>query len=516
MTPPLPKRTTALTAWLIPLLFLSLSATASPTTPMEGFDDYVEQARQDWEIPGLAVAVIKDDAVVFEKGFGTRQLGKSKQIDTHTLFSIGSTTKAFTSVALALLVDEGKVNWDEPVISYLPYFRVADPYVTRELTVRDILTHRSGVETADYLWYAAKKPDEIIRRMRYAKQSSSLRTQWDYHNNMYIVAGAVIEAASGMSWEEFVSNRILKPLGMKETMMTAEDIEKRPNVAQAHDEINNTLQLIPYPHIKEAGPAGSIQSNVADMSRWMSFLLSNKDANNQPLLTPASHAELFKPQMALKGPLYPQAKQASPNFVAYGLSWFLQDYRGQRLVMHTGTIWGMSAMVALLPEKNVAVVVLANRYHAELRHALMYDVFDRYIGPTDKDWSKDLLSLQEDMKTKQAQSRQQQENSIKTTAPNPSQPLKDYTGVYLDKLYGELKVSMTSSALSLQLMGSERLIADMIHWNNDSFKVVFRDSRFNDRLIQFRLDVNGNINAAELSNSRKVIATFQRQTEASR
>ena len=146
----------------------------------------------------------------------------------------------------------------------------------------------------------------------------------------------------------------------------------------------------------------------------------------------------------------------------------------------------------------------------------MYDVFDRYIGPTEKDWSKDLLSLQEDTKTKQAQSRQQQENSTKTTAPNPSQPLKDYTGVYLDKLYGELKVSMTSSALSLQLMGSERLIADMIHWNNDSFKVVFRDSRFNDRLIQFRLDVNGNINAAELSNSRKVIATFQRQTEASR
>lgn len=493
MTPFFRMQALAPIAWLLAFFLWNLPAAEAQESSLQGFEAYVEQARQAWDVPGLAVAVVKDNAVAFARGYGVRQLGSPEPVDTHTLFSIGSTTKAFTAAALALLVDEGKINWDEPVVTYLPGFRVADPYVTRELRVRDLITHRNGVEPTDMLWVAGYDRDDIVRRLRHARQVSSLRSRWQYNNGMYVVAGAVIEAVSGTSWEQFVRDRILGPLGMDATLMISEGIETHPNAAMAHDEIEDTLRVLPYPHIDAAGPAGSMQSSVADMARWIAFMLDDAKANDRRLLKPATYAELFKPQMHLERPIYPAVRQANSHFFAYGLGWFLQDYRGHLLVMHTGSIWGMSAIVGLLPEEDLGVVVLANRDHAELRHALMYEVFDRYLGTTGKDWSGDLLNLYSAIQKQAAQAQKNQETS-RVAVSSPTLPLENYTGVYVDSLYGEVKVSLESSGLTLHVMHSKRLVADLKHWHYDTFRVVFRDRRMGNRqVVRFELDATGDV-----------------------
>ena len=374
-------------------------ATADPVATLDAF---AARAARDWQVPGLALSVVKDGRVVFAKGYGVRELGRPAPADTQTLFAIGSTTKAMTAAALAMLVDEGKVRWDDPVTRYLPWFQTGDPYVTRELTVRDLLTHRGGLGNADYLWYGSEIPAaEVRRRVRFIRPAYSLRSGFIYQNIMYAVAGDVVEAASGMPWDEFVRRRIFGPLGMTRTVATLRETQTRDNVAAPHDRVDGTIRTIRNASVDPVAPAGSIWSSVADMAKWMRFVLDTaRTADGRQLLKPVTWTELLKPQTIVTPQgFYPTARLTRPHWMTYALGWFQQDYNGRAVSFHTGSIDGMVAIIGLIPDERLGVYVLANLDHAEVRHALMYMVFDLWAPDgagsgkreAGRDWSAELL-----------------------------------------------------------------------------------------------------------------------------
>ncbi len=365
--------------------------------PLEGFDDYVAKAVKDWRAPGFAVAVIKNDEVVFERGFGVRELGKPDPVNEHTLFAIGSTTKAMTAALAAMLVDEKKLEWDAPVTRYLPWFQMKDPAVSREVSVRDLLTHRAGLGNADYLWYGQhSSTDEILRRVRLIDPAYPVRSGFIYQNIMYAAAGAVVEAASGTSWPNLIRTRIFEPLGMKDSQATAAGLASRGNVASPHAIVDGRVRVIENASVDPVAAAGAVWSSVADMSKWMKFMLDGGRVGGRSgtrLLSEASFRELFTPQTIAPYEMYPTTRITKPHWMTYALGWFQQDYRGQALDFHTGSIDGMVAIHGLVRDEGLGVYVLGNLDHAELRHAIMYTVIDRYAGHRDHDWSAEFLKL---------------------------------------------------------------------------------------------------------------------------
>jgi CubicO group peptidase (beta-lactamase class C family) len=477
-----------------------------PASPLAGLDAYVAKAVRDWGIPGLAIAVVKDDSIVFAKGYGVRTLGTTDPVDANTLFAVGSTTKAFTAASLGLLVDEGKVRLDDPVVRYLPSFQLADPWVTRELTVRDLLTHRSGLGGVDLLWYGPTWDfAEIMKRLRYVKPASSLRSRYAYQNVMYATAGQVVATASGMPWSEFVRQHWFAPLGMTRTNTSTSALAGVPNVATPHARIDDTVRAIAWRPLDAIAPAGAINSSVADMARWIRFLLDSArmpvpaGASSPRVLSARSFAELFTPQFVIPaGAFYPTTSLTHPNFITYGLGWFLHDYRGARVAMHTGSIDGMSAIVGLIPARRLGVVVLANLDHAELRHALMYRVFDLYLPPDatpPRDWSTEMRGLYAGL---QAQAKQQAEaeDRRRVTGTHPSLAPEQYAGAYLDSLYGTVNVRMEAGGLVLTL--NPAYVGDLGHWNYDTFRITWRDHQLGTTQAVFTLGGDGAVRAVAL------------------
>jgi CubicO group peptidase (beta-lactamase class C family) len=460
---------------------------------LDDLDAYVRRGVEDWRIPGLAIAVVKDDSVVFAKGYGIRELGKPGAVDVGTRFAIGSTTKAMTAVALGMLVDEGKVRWDEPVITYLPNFRVGDPYVTRELTVRDLLTHRGGLGNADQLWASADySTEEITSRVATLPPAYSLRSRFIYQNVMYAVAGEVIEAVSETPWATFVRTRIFVPLGMTGTQPTLAALAGQPNVATPHMELRDTIRPVMNRPVDAVGPAGSVWSSVADMAKWARFILDSGRVGGKRLLSEASYREIMSPQVIAPRDMYSTISLVRPHFFTYGLGWFLHDYRGQAVAMHTGSIDGMSALIGLIPERRLGVYVLANLDHAELRHALMYRLFDMYSGHPPRDWSKELLTLYTGLE-RQADSARRQQEQRRVAGTQPSLPLERYTGTYTNPTYGNAIVTMRQSALHFAF-GRGR-VGTLTHWHYDTFQAQWEDPRMRPSLVTFAPDGTGGVSS---------------------
>jgi CubicO group peptidase (beta-lactamase class C family) len=432
----------------LPIVGSAQSNGKSAAIDWRAFDKYVEQAAHDWHVPALAIAVVKDDSVVFAKGYGVIEIGKPARADEHTRFAIGSTTKAMTSVALGMLVDEGKLHWDDRVIDHLPEFRMYDPYVTRELTVRDLLTHRTGLGGTDLFWVGPWKYSlaDMIQRLRYVKPVSSFRSEWEYQNVMYAIGGTLIERISGMPWETFVRTRIFTPLGMNETEPLVSLIKGKPNVAVPHAERNDSVRVVPIRSTDAIAPAGSVWSSVSDMSKWMRFILDSGRVGSQRLLKPETFRELIAPQIRAPMEEYPALRLAKPDFFSYGLGWFIQDYRGQAVWMHTGSIDGMCALIGLMPDKRMGVYVLENLDHAEIRHGLMYSAFDLYDGGASRDWSKDLHDLFASLRPV----RPQMAGGARPESHHPSLPLEKYVGTYVDSTYGAIQITMSNGALQVQ------------------------------------------------------------------
>jgi CubicO group peptidase (beta-lactamase class C family) len=479
--------------------YLALLAATLIAAPLAGqsaeFDAYVARGVKDWHVPGLAVAVVQGDSVVFQKAYGVRDVTTNAPFDIHTRSAIGSTTKAMTVVALGMLVDEGKVRWDDRVIDHLPDFRLYDAYVTRDLRIRDLLTHRSGLGgEGDLLWANPDMPEaEIVRRMRFLKAESPLRTRFSYNNIMYQVAGDVIEQASGMSWERFLTERIFTPLGMRETIATVAASVGQPNVATPHELVHDTLRTIAEVSTDQVKAAGSVYSSIADMTHWVQFLLDSGRVGGRRLISDSVFREIFTPQIMADRKLYPALTLSQPHFFTYGLGFFLQDYAGYKLEMHTGSIDGMCALIALVPEKRLGFYVLENVDHAELRHALMYKTVDTWVGTGNRDWSSELHALL-------AKSHEK-----KPTGPAPkpasapaSLPLDQYAGTYRDSTFGAVVVSKRADTLHLQYFSST---ATMEHTDHDVFKLTHGTRRYmNDEVATFLPDGTGGVAAVHVFN----------------
>ena len=492
---------------LILMLFIGFLSVAAQEAPLQGFDDYVNKAIKDWEVPGMAIAVVKDDKIVFAKGYGVRELGKPSPVDERTLFAIGSSSKAFTAAAIALLVDEGKLKWDDPATKYLPSLQLYDPYATRELTVRDLLSHRVGLERGDLLWYASPYDrSEVLRRIRYLKPSSSMRSRFGYQNVMFLAAGQIIPSITGKDWDDFTRERIFVPLGMTATGTSIKTLANSNDVATPHSKFDDKVEPIAWRNIDNIAPAGSINSNVVDMAQWVRLQLGGGKYQDKQLISSAAIKEMHASQtiIPLEGAmarLYPEA-----HFLNYGLGWFLSDYRGRKLVEHGGAIDGMRALVAMMPEEKMGVVILTNLGGTTLPMPLAYRIFDAYLGAPQRDWSADMLktikTLQEQGKAAAAK---MEAERVKGTKPS-LEPEK-YAGDYQSEMYGAAKIASENGKLTLQF--GPNFTGDLEHWHYDVFRVTWRDRSEGKGFVSFRLDRQGKVEAMNIEN----IDDFKRAPE---
>ncbi len=449
-------------------------------------------------MPGVAIAIVKDDRVVFAKGFGVRELDKPAPVDENTLFAIGSSSKAFTATSVAMLVDQGKLKWDDPATKYLPGFQLFDPYSTRELTVGDLLSHRSGLARGDLLWYASEfDRAEVLRRVRFLKPSWSLRSRFGYQNIMFLAAGEIIPSVTGKTWDDFIRERIFTPLGMKSSSVSIKAFAGSNNVASPHSKIDDKLRPVPWRNIDNIAPAGSINSNVQDMAQWVRLQLSDGVYDGKRLLSAASIKEMQTPQtiVRLEGPrasLYPEA-----HFLTYGLGWFLSDYRGRKVVEHGGAIDGMRAQVAMIPEEKLGLVVLTNLHGTILPQALMFRIFDFYLGAPPRDWSSELLKVEKGLEA-QAKAAEKKMESERVKGTSPSLDLEKYAGTFQSDMYGDAKVGYENKKLVLRF--GPNFTGDLEHWHYDTFRVTWRDPMQGKGLATFRLNAKGKVDVVNIEN----------------
>lgn len=482
--------------------FVLAFAGAASAVPAQGtarpdwkaFDRYVAQSAKDWRVPGMAIAVVQGDSLVFARGYGLRKLGESAPVDEHTRFAVGSTTKAMTAAALAMLVDDGKLRFDDRVIDHIPEFQLYDPWVTREVTVRDLLLHRTGLPGTDGLWTRFDySTEEMMRRLRYVKPNSSFRSKWDYQNVIYGVAGLVVERVSGMSWDSFLKTRIFAPLGMNETEPLVAGILSKPNVGTPHALRGDSARITRLGNTDSIAPAGSVWSSVSDMSKWMRFVLDSGRVGSKRLISKESFIEMVTPQIQAPSNMYPALQLSRPHSFNYGFAWFIQDYRFQPVWMHTGSISGMSAIVGLMPASRVGVVVLLNLDHAELRHSLMYQTFDQFIGPPARDWSKEMLAL---MASERGAGPQMPVASGARPVTAPSLPLERYTGTFVDSTYGTIKVTLANGMLRAQVESEPAI--ELQPAGNERFRAAGQGQG---TMLTFVPDGTGGISAVRMSGS---------------
>lgn len=479
------------------LAVISTSLVAqSYTKQVKEFDAYIQKGMKDWEIPGMAVVVVKDNKVLLKKGYGVKELGKSDPVDINTLFVMASTTKAITAVGMGMLVDEGKIKWTDRVIDHLPELHLYESFVTKELLIKDLFTHNTGVGNTDYLWTAMQIPaDEIISKMELVEPSYSFRGGYTYQNIFYLMAGQVIEKISGQSWSDYTKEKIFIPLGMNRSQPLKSLTDSDGNRASPHDPINGKVTLIQHSNADVIAPAGSAWSTADDVSKWVICMLDSSKYNGGRLLKPNTWKEMFTPQIIIPySQFYPSKKFTQPNWTTYALGWFQHDYKGKKVNFHTGSLFGSIAIHGQLPEEKLGIYVFANYGNGELRHALMYKAFDLFALGGDRDWSKDLLEL---YTTNRKASAKKAKEFTDARVPNtkPSHALEAYAGKYTDLLYGEVVITVNGDKLDITV--NNFLRASLEHWHYDTFRGPYEKVQYGNGLAQFTLDSKGKIVSVE-------------------
>ncbi len=473
----------------------ALAATSDPLKTLD-IDRLVKRTMGIYQVPGIAVGIVKDGRLVFAKGYGVRELGKPGAVDPDTLFGIASNSKAFTTAALAILVDEGKIHWDDRVIDYLPEFRLYDPYVTREFTIRDLLTHRSGLGAGagDLLFFPNTDFDrkDVLHALRYLKPVTSFRSEFAYDNNLYIVAGEIIPAVTGQKWEDFVTSRILEPLHMAPCVATPAQLTDHSNVASPHALVEGTVVPIPPDDTRMAAAAGGIQCNVTGLAKWELTQLGHGQAGNGPrLFSEAQGGEMWKPQTIV----YPTGKRAEltrTHFGAYGLGWGLEDFDGYKRVSHSGGLDGMVTYQSLIPELNLGVIVLTNAQEGEALATIAFQITDAYTGGPKRDW----VTIIQDVKAQK--SREQAETDSKRV-PSPAAgvdlsklDLGPYVGTYADPWRGEATVIRDPQGLTLTFSHTSGLTGPLTALRPGLFVVHWKNRAINaDAYVRFREDPTG-------------------------
>jgi CubicO group peptidase (beta-lactamase class C family) len=500
----------ALAAVLFLLVLGPLTVPSSAAAPAKvpgvppGIDAIVARIMNSFEVPGLALAIVKDGRVVLAKGYGVRKLGDPAPVDARTLFGIASNTKAFTATALGLLVEEGKLVWDGRVVDYLPWFMMYDPYVTRELTVRDLLVHRSGLGlgAGDLLWWPESTYDrrEIAERLRYLKPATSFRSAYAYDNVLYLVAGEVIQAVSGRTWEDFVAERILKPAGMTGSNVRHSAAAEGGDVATPHARVEGAVRPIAPFTSDNTNPAGGINSSAEDMAKWMLVRLNRgKLADGGTLYTERTAREIETPVTIMPNPAPPAELAAlKSNFSAYALGVGVRDYRGWRVLSHTGGLPGYVSIVTLLPERNLGVCVLTNAESTAAFSALAQTIVDYDLQAPATDWTAAYLKVAERGQAAMAGA-VGRAAAVRDASSEPSLPLARYAGTYRDAWYGDIAVAEENGRLVMRFTRTPALVGDMEHWQYDTFVVRWRDRELRaDAFVTFALNPDGSIDRAKM------------------
>lgn len=490
---------------IVAVLFVLAGSQRPALDPrLSTFDAYVQRAMTTFDVPGLSLAIVKDGKVVTAKGYGVRKRGDSAAVDARTLFGIASNTKAFTATALGMLVDEGKLKWDARVIDYLPWFQMSDPYVTREMTVRDLLVHRSGLGlgAGDLLWWPASTYNrrEIAQRLRYIPLATSFRSAYAYDNVLYLVAGEVIEAISGQSWEDFMSTRILARVGMTGSNVRHSDATKGGNVATPHASVDGQVRPIAPFDSDNTNPAGGINSNAEDMAKWMLVQLAEgRLADGSALIRPATARELttvVTPMPIGEGP--PELRDIRPSFNGYGLGFGLRDYRGHKLVTHTGGLPGYVSRVALVPDAHLGLAILTNQESAEAFDAIAHHIIDSYLGASPTDW---IAAYDAIVKRRAAASIAVtgSATAARDASSKPSLALDRYAGTYRDAWYGDMTIAKNGSALTISFDRTPLLKGVLEHWQQDTFVAKWNDRELRaDAFVTFSLNPDGTIDTVRM------------------
>jgi CubicO group peptidase (beta-lactamase class C family) len=469
-----------------------------------------ERTLREFDVPGLAVAVVKDGEVVLARGYGVRELGQPARVDEHTLFAIASNTKAFTSALLAQLVDEKKLKWSDRVIDHLPWFAMSDPYVTREMKIADLLTHRSGLGlgAGDLLFWPATTytTEEVARRLRHVPLATSFRAAYAYDNILYAVAGLVIEQVTGKTWAQNVRERIFVPTGMTTAKANCTELAAGDNTATGHAKFDfKDLRPVPPMAWDNNSAAGGIYASVADLARWMNAQLAagklpdGPDGQERRVFAAERSAEMWAmaTPIAIRTPP-PEVAEAKPNFSGYAFGWGVNDYRGRRLVTHTGGWPGQVSRTTLVPDLHLGIVVLTNQEVGAAFQAATYHLLDAFLDAPAKDWVAAYAAVAR-KNAEKADDTVAKLEAARAKDSRPSLPLARYAGTYRDVWYGDVVLSEENGKLVMQFAKTAQLLGDLEHWQHDSFVVRWRDRSLNaDAFLTFALNPDGSIREARM------------------
>lgn len=478
---------------------------SAPTNLENDIESFAHKAMQTWNIPGLALVIVRDDELLLSKGYGVREMDKPEAVDEHTLFAIGSNTKAFTATAVGLLVQEGKLAWDDPVTKYLADFQLYDPHVTRLITMRDLLCHRSGLGTwaGDMLLLSSYPTEDVVRRLRHIPPTYNFRAGYGYSNLMFITAGLVIEKVSGMSWDNFIRERIFEPLGMTDSVTNPRYFGDRTNIATPHEDVRGKLQTVMYRPDAHVGAAGSICASIADIALWLRLQinkgsLDGKQIIDETIITETHTPQTLIPLKAIDRKLFP-----SRHFAAYGLGWFLSDTHGKFIVRHTGGVDGMLSATVVIPEEKLGIAVFTNKLPNAGYIVLTHYLIEKFLGITSPDWIQTYIDLDKEENAKVEKARQQR-NDLRAKDTRPSLELEKYAGAYESSILGGATISVEGDALSgeaiskrdglcIQLQAHGSISGTLEHWHYDTFVCKWDDPVLGESLIPFTSDGQGQV-----------------------
>ena len=495
---------------LLIVFILFLSTAAHAQLPPE-LDAYIENARTAFKVPGIAVTVVRDGKVIATKGYGVRRLGSPERVDENTMFDIASLSKSFTAAAIATLVDEGKMRWDDPVRRYLPYAEFSDPYRTANVTIRDLLSHRVGVEPGNWMMRISNySTEEVLRRMRFLKEREPFRSSMVYSNIGYTAAGEAAAVAAKMSFVDLVRTRVVEPLGMRDTTVGVEHT-LAANHASPHARINDEQVPIRNKKAMNILPANAVNSTAKDMTRWLFFSLGDGTWEGKRILSVQAMREMQSPQTIIPTTPEMRAARGVRFFGGYGLGWQVMDFRGHKMLWHSGSADGMPVYMAILPEEKIGLAVMTNSWEAGTLHgALASRILDTLLETKDpRDWAAETLEAGTRAAARAAEEQAATEKA-RVLDTRPSRPLDAYAGTYVDELHGDIVIAHNDGRLTLQFAGGA--IAVLEHWHYDVFRVRWRDRtyEFADTFAAFGLAPNGTPQRFEMALYRDRIEAIRR------
>lgn len=473
-----------ITPFLLIIIFVS---TLQAQIDYKKLDQYIENGVSLFEAEGLSIAIVKDSQVVFSKAYGFADADKKIPLTTKSLFNIASCSKAFTAALAAKLVDEGKLSFQDKVKDHIPYFELSDLWITSQLNIVDILSHRSGLKTfaGDLLWYHTDYTNkEIIERMKYLPIENEFRSEFGYQNNMFMIASEIITQKAGKNWYEYLDNELFDKLDMNTSKSASMYLNDNDDIAYPHVEKKR------YPLTDEVpNAAGSIFSNVEEMSNWIKMLLNKGKFNGEQVLSENVINEMFTPRINVY--VGRSMKKMGVNFNNYGLGWFLYDYKGREIVFHDGGMPGYLSRVLLVPDENLGIVILTNGLNP-LTSALSQQIIDLYFENDDADWVKDYKERIDNYK-KRDEENKAKVNSSRVENTKPSLELPKYEGKYNDNSYGEAEVIFNNEKLTLQLPAKDVFTSEMEHWHYDTFKIKFKDDFLPEGFVTFSFNSKGEV-----------------------